>query len=221
MNTQYTHIVLLLDKSGSMKPNQRATISGVNEFLHAHRAATGRATVTLVQFDHEFEIHSHMMELGWVPELTALNYVPRGNTALLGAMAKAIDLTGDDLKALPESLRPSKVLFVVVTDGQENASHYAAFGYTGIKKAEVTQRITRQTGEYKWEFVYIGANQNAIAEAQEYGISGSNALNYTANDGGTKALYASVADKSVKFRTGVSAICSFDAADRKAQEDAK
>lgn len=215
MMHNYTHITILLDVSSSMEGLRRATVDGYNEFVGSHKAAIGHATLTQVQFNDDYMEHLAMAPISTVPDMQMRDYVPRGTTALHAAMCRAIDETGERLRKLPEAQRPAKVIFVAITDGLENASHYVpwfradAFG--------LHNRISRQKKDYGWEFVYIGANQDAIAAAGQMGVQAGNALTYAANDQGTQSLYRSLSDKTVKYRAGAAVTCAFDADDVKAQ----
>lgn len=214
MKQDYTHITILLDRSGSMESIRQDTIGGFNTFLQTHREQPGHCTVSIVQFNDHYLPHCWFSVVHGVSPLNTKTYVPAGTTALLDALSASIDQTGRALKCLAEQERPAKVLFVIITDGQENASHHTT-------RAEVLAKIKHQTDAYKWEFVYIGANQDAIGEAQGMGISAANAMNYTANAQGTESLYRSVADNSVRFRSGATASCAFSEDDIKAQDAAK
>lgn len=220
MKQDYTHITVLLDRSGSMAALREDTIGGFNRFLKEHQKAAGQCTLSLHQFDDEFETLHNFALVQAVAKLTNETFEPRGNTALLGAIGKAIDLTGQMLKATGERHRPAKVLFVIITDGLENHSHVVKWAKDKTRAA-INDKIKHQTDVYKWEFVYIGANQDAIHEARDIGIAACNALDYSANAVGTSSLYASLADNTVKFRSGENVTSSWTTADRKAQLDAK
>lgn len=167
-----THIAVLLDRSGSMGVVKEETISGFNYFLKEQQAAGDNATLTLVQFDSEStDVVHESRPVRDVPGLNPDTYQPRGSTPLLDALGQTINSTGKTLAAIPEAKRPDKVVFVVITDGEENASHQ-------FTKARVKEMIDHQTGKYNWQFVYLGANQDAFAEAGAVGISMAMAANY-------------------------------------------
>jgi Mg-chelatase subunit ChlD len=168
-----THIAVLLDRSGSMADVKDETISGFNYFLKEQKTAGDNASFTLVQFDSEStDVVHEARPVRDVPDLNKDTYQPRGSTPLLDALGQTIDSTGRTLAAIPEANRPDKVVFVVITDGQENASHH-------FTKARVKEMIDHQTGKYNWQFVYLGANQDAFAEAGAVGIGMANAANFT------------------------------------------
>jgi Mg-chelatase subunit ChlD len=167
-----THIAVLLDRSGSMGAVKDETISGFNYFLKEQKAAGDNASFTLVQFDSEStDVVHEARPVRDVPDLNQDTYQPRGSTPLLDALGSTINSTGKTLAAIPEANRPDKVVFVVITDGEENASHK-------FTKTQVKEMIDHQTEKYKWQFVYLGANQDAFAEAGAVGIAMANAANY-------------------------------------------
>lgn len=220
MKENYTHITVVLDRSGSMASVANDTIGGFNKFLETHQRAEGDCTMTLVKFDDLYEVHAHAQPVRGVAPLNTETFVPRGNTALLGAIGKAIDETGAALRARSEQSRPAKVIFVVITDGQENASHTVAWA-RDKDLFSIRRKIEHQTGAYKWQFLFIGANMDAIGQARDMGIAACNAMDYTANATGTQSLYNTLADNTAKYRSGAAAATSFTTADRRAQTDAK
>lgn len=148
------------------------TISGFNCFLEQQKAAGDNATLTLVQFDTEStDVVHESKPILEVPELNRQTFQPRGGTPLLDALGQTIDSTGRALAAIPETNRPDKVVFVVITDGQENSSHHHT-------KQSVKEKLDHQAGKYNWQFVYLGANQDAFHEAGAVGIAMANAANY-------------------------------------------
>lgn len=168
-----THIAVLLDRSGSMESIKAETISGFNFFLNEQKKSGANATLTLVQFDTQATEIIH--EAGPIQSLPALNdetYQPRGGTPLLDAIGETMISTGRTLAAIPETNRPDKVVFVIITDGQENSSHK-------FSKAQIKEMLEHQTNVYKWQFIYLGANQDAFAEAGNVGIGMAHAANFT------------------------------------------
>lgn len=229
----YTDITVLLDRSGSMISIRDAMQKGFDEFVGAHRA-TPSTRLSLVEFDEppaqlmqgqyggltvaESRIALNpvytAMKIGDVPKLY---FQPRGNTPLNDALCKTIDNTGTRLRALPVAERPKSVLFVIITDGQENASKT----YT---RADALQRITHQTDAYQWQFVYLGANQDAIAEAATYGIHAQNAMTYNFTHGAAENAMFAAATKTAAYTRSVAggqsvsasaSLMSFDDDDRK------
>lgn len=160
-----TYIAVLLDRSGSMGSVKDDTIGGFNQFIQDQKAGGDNALLTLVQFDTGgIDTIHESKPIKDVPELNAETYQPRGGTPLLDALGKTICSTGDALKAIPDDVRPDKVVFVIITDGQENASKE-------FKKMRIKDMIDHQSNVYKWQFIYLGANQDAFAEANAIGIN--------------------------------------------------
>lgn len=214
MDNNYTHISMVLDKSGSMSSIRKDTIGGFNTFLNSQKAEPGKATLSLVQFDDRYEQIYEMKLLSLVPDLTENMYVPRGNTALLDAMGRCIIDTGAKLSAMSEDQRPAKVIFVIVTDGEENASHE-------FKKDKINEMISEQRHIYKWEFVFLGANQDAIQAGIDYGIGKLNSMTFFANSVGAPGAYASFTSNVSAYRRGTTKDMAFTDKDRLKQEEAK
>lgn len=206
-----THIAVVLDRSGSMQSIKADTIGGFNEFLKAQKAAPGKATLTLVQFDDVSETVWDSADISGVKPLTDETYKPRGSTALLDTIGKVINQTGQALSGLDEAVRPSKVVFVILTDGHENASHEFSL-------QNINEMITHQRDKYAWEFVFLGANQDAILVAGRMGISQVSAMTFAANAKGTASAFSSTARMVSDYRAG--GRLAYDASDRQAQTDA-
>lgn len=167
-----THITVLLDRSGSMESVKDETISGYNAFVKEQKEAGDNASLTLVQFDSVgVDTLQEFTPIKSVPNLNGDTFQPRGMTPLLDALGETIESTGRSLSAIPEANRPDKVVFVIITDGQENASHR-------FSKGRIKEMIDHQSSVYKWQFVYLGANQDAFSEAGDIGIAAAAAANY-------------------------------------------
>jgi len=187
-----THIAVLLDRSGSMESIKAETISGFNFFLNEQKHSGANASLTLVQFDTQAtEVVHEAKPIQSVPELNANTYQPRGGTPLLDALGETIIRTGSTLEVIPEANRPDKVVFVIITDGQENSSHR-------FNKAQIKEMLEHQTNVYKWQFIYLGANQDAFAEAGSMGIAMGNAANFTPAN--MPAAFAVAAENVARFR---------------------
>lgn len=219
MKSGYTQISMVLDRSGSMEPIRQDTIGGVNLFLKEQQAVPGEATISLVQFNDNYQPILDFVPLRDAQPLTKKTYEPNGNTALYGAIGVLLEATGNRLKSLSEDARPEKVIFVIVTDGEENSSHRYEWSRMW-DSAKLKEAIDRQTNQYKWEFVYIGANQDAIQNAQQVGITGQNAMNYTANAQGTHDLYRAVSSNARSYRGGQRANMAWSGKQHQAQKDA-
>ena len=168
MNTNKCDITVVLDRSGSMSSIAKDMIGGFDAFIAEQKKLPGEAVLTLVQFDTEYNFVLQGVPLKDVPGLVL---EPRGGTALLDAVGRAITETGERLSKMPESERPEKVVFMVITDGEENSSHE-------FKKPQIQEKIKHQQDVYKWQFVFLGANQDAFAEAGGMGINLANVSNY-------------------------------------------
>lgn len=167
-----TYIAVLLDRSGSMQSVKDDTIGGFNQFIREQKAAGDNALLTLVQFDTGgIDVIHESSPIKDVPDLNHETYRPRGGTPLLDALGETIHSTGRALAAIPEDVRPDKIVFVIITDGQENASREHT-------KTSVKQLIEQQSNQYNWQFVYLGANQDAFGEAGSMGISRAATANY-------------------------------------------
>ncbi len=176
MRTDYTHISILLDRSGSMQSIQSDVEGGFNAFIETQKKVAGKLTVTLSQFDDVYELVYANKDIHDVP---GLKLMPRNSTALIDSLAKVIHDTGAALAALPESDRPGKVLILIITDGLENASKE-------YKPEQVSALVKQQEEKYSWAFQYLGANQDAVLAAQMVGIEAG--LNYKAEN--TRGMFS-------------------------------
>lgn len=213
MKTNYTDITVVIDRSGSMQNIANDTRGGFNRFVADQKRVPGEATITVDIFDHEFETIVDAKPIAKCPDLNEKNYVPRGYTALLDAVGRAINSTGIRLAKMDESQRPEKVVFVIITDGLENCSKE-------FTKAKVRDMIKLQQDTYKWEFVFLGANQDAFSEAADYGMKSGSGMTFAANSVGTQSLYSSVSANLTGLRTKTKRDMTFTAADLQAQKDA-
>jgi uncharacterized protein YegL len=179
-----TDMTVLLDRSGSMQSIKDDTIGGFNEFLKTTQKEQPEATISLVQFDSQgYDRVIDAKPLTQAEPMTDATFQPRGGTPLIDAMARTILETGVRLATMTDAERPGKVIFVIITDGLENASKE----YT---REQVMKMVEHQRDVYKWDFIYLGANQDAIAEAATIGIPMAAAASYTGNN--TRAVYATV-----------------------------
>lgn len=169
MKNNFTDITVILDRSGSMSSVANDVIGGFNKFIESQKKVKGTALMSLVQFDNEYESVYEGID---IKEVKELNLVPRGMTALLDAIGRSITETGERLNNMKKNKRPDKVICVIITDGEENASKE-------YNKQQISEMIKHQTSIYNWEFVFLGANQDAINEANSIGINMKNAINYS------------------------------------------
>jgi hypothetical protein len=187
MNTNLTEIIFLLDRSGSMGGLESDTIGGFNAFIENQRKLKGKTLVTGVLFDDQYEVVWNGAEAEKV-KLTAEKYYVRGCTALLDAVGKTILDVGYRLSKTSEDNRPGKVIFVITTDGFENASR--EFTYDKVKEL-----IKHQQEKYCWEFIFLGANIDAEREADNLGIYSENAFSFEASEVGVESMYKMVCEE--------------------------
>ena len=194
MKENFTSITVILDKSGSMWSLASDTIGGFNQFLKDQKAAPGEALLTLCTFSHDYNIIHDCKTLAEIPDLDEKGYIPSGGTALLDAMGQTIESVGKKLADMPEEERPAKIIFLIITDGQENASE-------NFKADQIKDMVQHQKDKYNWEFVFMGSNIDSIAEGTAIGISMHNTMNYSATSDGTRGLYQEVSKSMTRYRT--------------------
>lgn len=182
MKQGYTHIQIVLDRSGSMESVRNDVIGGLNAFIEEQAKVPGEATVGLTQFDNMFETVYSMVPIAQVEPRSHQNYVPRSMTALYDAIGKTIHELGTRLAMMSEDQRPSKVIFIIQTDGFENASQ--EYNAESVKRL-----IEQQKTKYSWDFVFLGANQDAILTAGTLGIGAQNAATFNATAAGVASAY--------------------------------
>ena len=187
MKNNITELVFILDKSGSMSGLEKDTIGGFNSMIKKQLKQKGRCYVSTVLFDNDAEIIHDRVKLSDVPELTEDDYVVGGCTALIDALGSSIHHIANIHKYARKEDVPEHTMFIITTDGQENASHK-------FTSEEVKKMIEKEKSKYGWEFLFIGANIDAVETASRYGISPERAVNYRADSKGTQVLYNSVSD---------------------------
>ncbi len=212
MNLSKTDITVVLDRSGSMGGCRDKTISAFNEFVKGQKEGVGEACISLVQFDNAYEPNYTAVNVKTAPQLTRESYQPRGGTALLEAIGRTIIATGDRLRAIPEHERPGTVIFVIQTDGMENAS-----SVEWSNNRRIQDMIAQQRDVYKWDFIFLGADIDAIASAATIGLSHTNALSY--GKGNSEKTFAKMSDntnnlRSAKFGGAVDAVYAVSEEDR-------
>ncbi|WP_226537059.1 vWA domain-containing protein [Fictibacillus halophilus] len=191
MNKNLTEIIFLLDRSGSMSGLEKDTIGGFNSFIERQCQLEGDTLLTTVLFDDQYEVLWNGKDARKV-RLTSKEYFVRGTTALLDAAGKSILDVGHRLAKTPEKQRPGSVIFVITTDGMENASR--EFSYEKVKEL-----IKHQQEKYSWEFIFMGANIDAEEEAESLGISKENAFDFEASEVGVEKMY-NVMCEAVTFK---------------------
>lgn len=182
MNNNLTELVFILDRSGSMAGLETDTIGGFNAMIDKQKKEPGEANVTTVLFDDKYEMLHKRRSLQKILPMTDREYYVRGCTALLDAVGQTINYIGNVQKYARDEERAGKVLFIITTDGYENSSH--EFTYDKIKSM-----IERQKEKYNWEFIFLGANIDAVSTAKQFGISEDYATNYVADAIGTGLNY--------------------------------
>lgn len=184
MNENLTEMIFVLDRSGSMEHLTQETIGGFNSLINKQKK-DNETYVTTVLFDDYYELLHDHLPINFVPKLTDTEYYARGCTALLDAVGRTIDNVGMRLAATPEEERPGKILFVITTDGYENASH-------DYSKKRIKEMITLQQDTYNWKFLFLGANIDAVGEADSIGIRPAMACSPTASAAGVESSFKAV-----------------------------
>ncbi len=209
MNLSYTHISVILDRTGSMESIRDDVIGGFNAFLRQQQQQEGKATFTLVQFDSQnpYEVVHHWKDIKEVPELNRQTYVPRAATPLYDAIGMGINDLEASIAKLPESDRPSKVIMAIITDGQENSSKE-------FTKARVTQMITEKQKEHDWQFVFLSADLGAMQEAEDIGFSQSATLFFERSGEGSVKAFESLSKQMLEYRSGMKRRFAFDPDDQ-------
>jgi uncharacterized protein YegL len=190
MRLDLTDIVMVIDRSGSMAVGQKESESGINKFIELQKGLPGEALLTLVQFDTKYDFIHQGVNIKNVPHYTLQ---PRGNTALLDAVGRAINETGERLKNIPEDQRPGLVVFCVITDGQENSS-------SEFTKQQIKEMIEHQQNMYQWQFTFLGADYDAFSEAGSLGFNLASTANYSKSKSAT--AYMNLSNNVGRMRAG-------------------
>ena len=193
MKKNLTELVMILDRSGSMGGLESDTIGGYNSMLKKQQEAEGEVLVSTVLFDDRSEVLYDRVPLEKLPQMTEKEYYVRGCTALLDAVGGAIRHIGNVHKYAREEDRPEKTIFVITTDGMENSSR--EYSYDRVK-----QMVERQKEKYGWEFLFLGANIDAIETAGRFGIGADRAANYNSDHVGTALNYDVLAETVCQMR---------------------
>lgn len=188
-----TELVFILDRSGSMGGLESDTIGGFNAFIEKQRKEDGKCLVSTVLFDNYSKVLHDRINLENVPKMTDKDYTVRGCTALLDALGSAIKHIGNIHKYARKEDVPEHTMFIITTDGMENASrHYSS--------DRVKQMVERQKEKYGWEFLFIGANIDAVETARDFGIDEDRAVNYHADSIGTSVVFDTVSNAAINLR---------------------
>lgn len=187
MKKDLVELVFILDRSGFMSGLEDDTIGGYNAMLEKQKKEPGEAIITTVLFDDKYELLHDRINLCGIAPITDKEYYVRGSTALLDAVGRTINKIGNVQKHTTEEEQAERILFVITTDGMENASR--EFTYEKVR-----QMIEHQKSKYGWEFIFLGANIDAIATAERFGISKDRATNYNADSEGTLLNYEVISE---------------------------
>jgi hypothetical protein len=194
-DSAYAHLILIVDRSGSMFAIRTETQEGIRGFVGSQQGALPaghRGTLSLYQFD---TIHDAVHQFTPLADVPPYDLLPRNGTALLDAVGFAVTGEGEKLAAMAEHERPGKVVVLIATDGLENSSHEWT-------KARVKDLITRQREDYGWEFSFIGANQDAFAEAGDIGIATASTATYDSTPRGTHSAWRGLSKASARYVSG-------------------
>lgn len=197
MKKDLVELVFILDRSGSMAGLEKETIAGFNRLIQQQKEVQGESLVSTVLFDDRFEVLHNRVSIQKIEHMTSKDYYVRGSTALLDAIGRSILKIRNVHKALEEENKPEKTLFFITTDGMENAS--VEFNYE-----RVNEYIQLQKEKYGWEFIFIGANIDAIGTAKKFGIDADRAVNYRADKRGTNLNYKVMNETITELRVNKS-----------------
>jgi hypothetical protein len=214
MNPHLTEIAYILDRSGSMQPMQEPAVAAFNDFIKSQLDVPGDARLTLIQFDDAYEVPVSAKPIQDVPQLTAATYTPRGSTALLDAIGRTIKETDRRISALPEGDKPGKVILAIFTDGEENASQEYTIKHIG----DLIRLYRDQKG---WEFLFLAANQDAIASGSAMHMDASLSANVSFSMKGIKSTGGAMARKvrAMRMRSGGNMDAQAMADDAKSMND--
>ena len=205
MKKNLTYIIFVVDRSGSMSSIKKDMIGGFNAFIAEQKKIKGDCKVFFYQFDTDYDTVYEGIDLNHVKDLDDNTYQPRGGTALYPSFGKTIEDIGKKLTTMSEDEKPERILFVTITDGEHNSSISKVNGETvnyetfhEFTSKEVKSMVEHQTQIYKWDFAYIGANQDAWAVGSSMGVC--NNLNYVASAKGTRAMFDSLSKSTSVYR---------------------
>jgi uncharacterized protein YegL len=199
MKKGLTELVFILDRSGSMSGLEDDTIGGYNSLLNKQKKETGDCTITTVLFDDKYELLHDRINIKGVVPITEKEYYVRGSTALLDAIGLTINKVANAQKHTAQGEQAEKVMFVIITDGMENSSR--EYGYDKVR-----QLIEHKKEKYGWEFIFLGANIDAVETAARFGIGADRAADYHADSKGTQLNYKVVSEAVSSFRAGSASI---------------
>ena len=193
MKKNHTQRVFILDRSGSMAGLESDTIGGFNSMLEKQKKEDGECIITTVLFDHEVELLHDRIDIRAVRPMSEKEYMVRGSTALLDAIGKTIHKIGNAEKNTAEEYRADKVMVVIITDGEENSSRFYSL-------KEVKHMIERQKERYGWEFIFLGANIDAVETATRFGIDKDMAVDYVPDKEGIQLNFSMMSEAVASYR---------------------
>jgi len=189
-----SEIICILDKSGSMSPIMNDAIGGFNSFLKLQKEEEGEATLTLVQFDHEYDKIYDNVDINEVEELTNATYQARGSTALYDAIGKTINEVGARLNSTAAADKPDKVIVAILTDGEENSS-------LEFTQSQIADMIKLQKEEYSWEVIFLAANQDSFEVGRALNIKAADSFDFQATGAGVRDAYATMSSTVASYRS--------------------
>lgn len=193
MKQGLSEIICIIDRSGSMGRIKSDAIGGFNSFIKEQKKLPGEANLTYIQFNTEYDVVHENKPLKDVNPIDDNIFIPRGSTALLDAIGKTVDNTGRRLANMPEKNRPEKVIIAILTDGEENSS-------TQYNLSKIKEMISHQKEKYSWGFIFLGANQDAFAEAAKIGIEAKDSFNFAATGQGIRSACVKMSKSIAKYR---------------------
>ena len=213
MNEEYTHISIILDRTGSMESIRDDTIGGFNTFLKEQQQEVGTATLTLAQFDTQnpYEVIHQFAPIHDVSELTRKTYVPRASTPLLDAIGRGINDLEQRLADMDPSQSPARVVFVIITDGQENSSKE-------FRKDQIVKMLQQKQDQDGWQFVFLSADLASINDAMAYGFQAASTMSHDRSAEGTASAWASLSARTSDHRRAKAKKITFTEEDRSQQE---
>ena len=212
MKADYTHLQVILDRTGSMESIRDDIIGGFNSFLEQQRHLPGQTTLTLVQFDSQdpYEILHHWRLIEQVPPLTTKTYVPRASTPLYDCLGQGIEHLSEDLSGIPEPERPEQVLMVIITDGKENAS-------CRYSRRQVQQMVQQKKAQ-GWQFVFLSADLDAILDAEVDGVAYDSSLAFDKTGAGVDMAYRALSEEVRRTKTSADKKVAFSEEARRQQK---
>ncbi|MDX2270938.1 MAG: vWA domain-containing protein [Cyanobacteriota bacterium] len=208
----YTHISIILDRTGSMESIRDDTIGGFNAFLHEQQSLPEQATLTFVQFDSRdpYEVIHHFRPIRQIPDLTRATFVPRAQTPLFDAIGRGINDLEKNLNDLPESAKPDRIVMVIITDGQENASKEFS--------PQQVQKMITEKQKADWQFVFLSADLEAINQAIKSGFRDASSMTFDKTTEGSQKAWAAASRGIASYRHYSMDKVEFTEADRTEQE---